>query len=713
MKISIFKTKIIKSATLLVLMLVVMAVPLVAVVGRADALSGANFAAGHIIDDTIFTNNLALNVDDVQRFLNSKVPNCDTNGALQSSHPNGSGGYYTRAQWGAQYNSSNGSTIAATPYVCLAGYVENPSTHQNNLQNPGLNIPGGQTAAQIIINAAQTYQINPEVLIVTLQKEQGLVTDDWPWTNEYQIAMGYGCPDTAACDTTYYGFANQVTNAAKQFRNYLTNPANFNYTVGSNYVLYNPSAACGGSQVSIVNQATAALYDYTPYQPNASALANTSGSTAGGIGDGCSAYGNRNFWWYFNTWFGSTLASDYAWSFQGQSTYADSSRSMLVDNNQLLQGQRYYVTLAAKNVGNVTWTNTGPNPILVGTNNPLNRTSPFCDSAWLSCTRSAVLNEASVAPGQIGTFGFWIKAPAATGAYKETFDLVSENKAWMNDVGQNYQFTVTGPQYNWTHAGQAVYTDYANTNVVDPAQLITGQRYYVTLAAKNVGNVTWTNTGPNPILVGTNNPLNRTSPFCDSAWLSCTRSAVLNEASVAPGQIGTFGFWIKAPAATGAYKETFDLVSENKAWMNDVGQNYQFTVSTPPWQFQGQASYVDNTRTTLVDLSKLTAGQRVYLTLSAKNTGNTVWYNSGANPVALGTDLQRDRNSLLIDATWLKTNRPTQLNESSVAPGQIGTFGFWIKAPTTTGTYKEYFNLVNENSSWFQEYGQNYILTAN
>jgi hypothetical protein len=61
--------------------------------------------------------------------------------------------------------------------------------------------------------------------------------------------------------------------------------------------------------VYIQNQATANLYYYTPYQPNAASL------RAGyGEGDGCSTYGNRNFYQYFNDWFGSTqyIATDTA-----------------------------------------------------------------------------------------------------------------------------------------------------------------------------------------------------------------------------------------------------------------------------------------------------------------------------------------------------------------------------------------------------------------
>jgi hypothetical protein len=137
---------------------------------------------------------------------------------------------------------------------------------------------------------------------VLLQKEQSLLTDDWPWSIQYRSATGYGCPDTAPCDSEYYGFFNQVYSAARQFKRYGLDKDLFSYRAGSNnYIQYNPNAGCGGSTVYIQNQATAGLYNYTPYQPNTSALNNLYGS-----GDGCGAYGNRNFWRLFNDWFGST-----------------------------------------------------------------------------------------------------------------------------------------------------------------------------------------------------------------------------------------------------------------------------------------------------------------------------------------------------------------------------------------------------------------------
>lgn len=258
----------------------------------AHAISGNEFKAGRIIDDAIFYSPGAMSVGQIQDFLNAKMPSCDNWGAKPYN------GTTRRA-----YSESKGVSF---PLTCLKDYYENTTTRENNLSgNP---IPGGaKSAAQIIYDAAQAYSINPQVLIVMLQKEQNLILDDWPWPNQFNKAMGYACPDTAPCDTQFFGFHNQVSNAAKQLRRYATTPQSFNFIAGTtNNIRYNPNAACGSSPVYIENTATASLYNYTPYQPNQSSLDNLYGS-----GDGCGAYGNRNFWRFFNDWFGTTLVGQY------------------------------------------------------------------------------------------------------------------------------------------------------------------------------------------------------------------------------------------------------------------------------------------------------------------------------------------------------------------------------------------------------------------
>ena len=240
----------------------------------AEAANLAAFDAGYIISDYQMGNYTSMSEAQIQNFLKSKNGCNDYNTGKTGNNV----GHLSES---APYSWH----VAGGHYVCMADENFN-----------------GESAAHIIWQAAQDYRINPQVIIVLLQKEQGLITDTFPNSVQYRSATGYGCPDTAACSTQYYGFKNQVRNAAAMFRSVLDGGWT-NYPVGNNYVKYNPNAACGGSVVNIRNRATSALYRYTPYQPNAAVLA--------GGGDGCSAYGNKNFYQYFEDWFGGIIWDGY------------------------------------------------------------------------------------------------------------------------------------------------------------------------------------------------------------------------------------------------------------------------------------------------------------------------------------------------------------------------------------------------------------------
>lgn len=230
----------------------------------------SKFKPGNIISDAAFFDKGTMTEAQIQMFLESKVRTCQT-------------GYTCLKDW---YDTSRTTSADAMCGAYSGGYRER--------------------ASAIIYKVAQACGINPQVILVTLQKEQGLVLHTWPSEWRYTIAMGQGCPDTAACDTRYYGFFNQVYGAAWQLKRYGNPPGTSKYFTwyapGKTWnVLYNPNSACGSSPVYIENQATANLYYYTPYQPNAASI------RAGyGEGDGCSTYGNRNFYNYFNDWFGAT-----------------------------------------------------------------------------------------------------------------------------------------------------------------------------------------------------------------------------------------------------------------------------------------------------------------------------------------------------------------------------------------------------------------------
>ena len=253
----------------------------------ANAFSGSDFRADRIIDDHLFFDPSTFGVHDIQAFLNSKVPSCDTWGTQMR-------GNVTRAE----YSASRG---VSAPFTCLKGYSQDIGGGMGADAYCGAIGGGIKTAAQMIKDVSDACSISPKVLIVLLQKEQSLIADDWPWPTQYDKATGYSCPDTAACNPEFAGFFRQIYYAARQYKRYASQPTSFSYRSGrSNFIRYNPNASCGGIDTFIQNQATAGLYNYTPYRPNQAALNNLFGS-----GDGCSAYGNRNFWRLYSEWFGS------------------------------------------------------------------------------------------------------------------------------------------------------------------------------------------------------------------------------------------------------------------------------------------------------------------------------------------------------------------------------------------------------------------------
>jgi hypothetical protein len=222
------------------------------------------------------------------------------------------------------------------------------------------------------------------------------------------------------------------------FRKIMDNDPNWYtpYQPGSNIILWHPNSGCGTSELNLLNRATAALYNYTPYRPNQAALNNLYGT-----GDGCSSYGNRNFWRDFTDWFGSTTTTTpYAWAYEGQWAYSDASRTQAFTSTPTVApGGKIYARVKARNMGNQTWSQSF---IHLGTSHPFDRTSPFADPSWLSSTRPAQLLESSVIPGQVGTFDFELLAPNSPGSFNEYYNVLAEGITWMNDLGLYYTINV-------------------------------------------------------------------------------------------------------------------------------------------------------------------------------------------------------------------------------------------------------------------------------
>lgn len=190
---------------------------------------------------------------------------------------------------------------------------------KRQLGDPNSSFGRLRTAAELIWDAGMQSGINPQVILATLNKEQGLITAATSYEkNKLQKAldraMGFSCPDSTGCGNLFPGFYFQLfgnidssnnrylgaaRSLAKSFntasgrgplidsQGNVASNGNGNRTsrVGDSIVIPNegssPYTDLPSQQVVLQNRATAALYRYTPYVYN----------------------GNYNFWRYFQQWF--------------------------------------------------------------------------------------------------------------------------------------------------------------------------------------------------------------------------------------------------------------------------------------------------------------------------------------------------------------------------------------------------------------------------
>jgi len=241
--------------------------PSVYVIAPSNTGARAVFDPGFFISDNVMYDYNAMTLAEIRSFIETQGVNCVSDGTN----------------------------------ICLKHYRETTLTRPPTPYCPGgYQGAANESAADIIYKVATSCRINPQVLLVTLQKEQSLIKQAKP-ASVYLKALGFACADGQNCLTEYAGFANQVYAAASQIRKYDMDQYG-NYHPGQyNNILYssNPSLKCGASPVFIQSQATASLYNYTPYQPNLAALL-----AYPSAGNSCSEYGNRNFFFTFNAWFG-------------------------------------------------------------------------------------------------------------------------------------------------------------------------------------------------------------------------------------------------------------------------------------------------------------------------------------------------------------------------------------------------------------------------
>ncbi len=323
---------------------------------KSQAAVAAQFDPGLIISDRVFYDSGSMTATEIQTFLRSK------------------------ASTGCAENTSGPK--------CLKDFkMDTPAVTGESGRCSSLPARADQSAAQIIYYVARACGINPKVLIVTLQKEQGLVQAGDPTQRMYDYALGMSCPDTpSGCSSSAAGFFWQLYKGAGQFQWYGDSRGSFTYLkvgseitreyypypyhwphIGANgrhetyvdsdgdkHYIYDFKVVRGGvaqlidtrsysfhvgdkkvrrcstTTFALKSQATAALYYYTPYAPNEAALTNLYGE-----GNYCSAYGNRNFWRFFTDWFGNPVVGGFLLTSSTSDTYlvVDDKKYLFTDSS--------------------------------------------------------------------------------------------------------------------------------------------------------------------------------------------------------------------------------------------------------------------------------------------------------------------------------------------------------------------------------------------
>lgn len=222
-----------------------------------------------------------------------------------------------------RFLESKGSILADTSPDFLIKLREpsDPNLKQR-LPDPRPNLGRLRTAAELIYDASVSAGLNPQVALVTLQKEQSLITGQFSSNQALQRALdralGFACPDEGGCSDIFLGFYHQLFgNFDAAGNRYIGMPASlirsFRYEVGGVRVGRGPMVDANGNAfgngnrirtsrsgdtisvdnttgsynapptqtIVLSNFATTALYRYTPHVYN----------------------GNYNFYRFFTAWF--------------------------------------------------------------------------------------------------------------------------------------------------------------------------------------------------------------------------------------------------------------------------------------------------------------------------------------------------------------------------------------------------------------------------
>ncbi len=342
--------------------------------------------------------------------------------------------------------------------------------------------------------------------------------------------------------------------------------------------------------------------------------------------------------------------------------------------------------------------NESPNPLPAGAPRPVGYPIMIVEpSARTTALRGASLVRASDGAGvalYLGTqqfesdYAFVIpQRPLSPGTmYRVHFDLTVAGQAtaeeWTFTTSADGVFHLTSLHSAW--AGQS-----------DPGVLVPGQVATVTLRFANTGTETWQKgVAGKQLNLGV---VGDSLAYSDMAvgWLSANRVATTVEQTVAPGGVATFTLQVKAPSAPGSYRLPLRPVIDGVAWLDDQG------VYVPVVVDGGfHSAWVDQS-----PYATLRTGVTTVLSVRFRNAGGRAWVRGVLGQEARVGVVGDDSRWASLGIGWLYPDRPAAQQEPTVAAGEVGTFTFTMRAPSTPGVHDIRLRPVIDGVTWMEDQG--------
>lgn len=198
-------------------------------------------------------------------------------------------------------------------------------------------------------------------------------------------------------------------------------------------------------------------------------------------------------------------------------------------------------------------------------------------------------------------------------------------------------------------------------------------------------------------------------------WKKADLPAVINEKSVAPGQMATAAFYVKAPSTPGVYTQRF-LMGDGSTWHKNSVIEISFKVGGSALPAPASPVPVSVKTNTLSDQNSNLLGSvkdylarlllkpggpfivsgngTLYVSFGLQNIGNTEWKKQRITLKEVVPDLGAHYSGVRHDS-WVSGTEVKTVN-SVTAPGALSLVHFQVKAPAKKGNYTVRFSVETD-----------------